>query len=334
MKADGVIVLHAEILFPKAFQKQGLVHPVGILSAVFLLLSFGCRPQPPDLTGCTRLEIRYGRDDGLLYHLGLSSGLHASLLSQQERDYLRSNDKWVLTDQNSISIFAQQVKRGTYQGKVPQPLPWFGVHVTGYREHGPRTSFTIYGETLIADGRTVFKYSLRLAEMPLLEPPGVETLRLRAVCSSHLRMLDQYRTSRSISRLPPLDPNHWCGTYVTSHHADGQSDTRIIDVLTCPSVHRPGDSAKTLVQPTDTALPCQDPRGWVSDFAMNPNCGENSPGDMVFLFEAMPGWNQHGGPELFNFDNHDPKGGCVLLNDGTVKFIRTKEELVRLRWKP
>jgi hypothetical protein len=28
--------------------------------------------------------------------------------------------------------------------------------------------------------------------------------------------------------------------------------------------------------------------------------------------------------------NHDPKGGCVLLNDGTVKFIRTKEELQQL----
>jgi hypothetical protein len=28
-----------------------------------------------------------------------------------------------------------------------------------------------------------------------------------------------------------------------------------------------------------------------------------------------------------------PKGGCVLLNDGTVKFIRTKEELQQLRWK-
>jgi hypothetical protein len=54
---------------------------------------------------------------------------------------------------------------------------------------------------------------------------------------------------------------------------------------------------------------------------------------MVLLFETKAGWNQHGGPELFTFDNHDPKGGCVLLNDGTVKFIRTKEELHQLRWK-
>lgn len=51
-------------------------------------------------------------------------------------------------------------------------------------------------------------------------------------------------------------------------------------------------------------------------------------------FETKAGWNQHGGSEeLFTFDNHDPKGGCVLLNDGTVKFIRTAEELRLLRWK-
>jgi len=68
-------------------------------------------------------------------------------------------------------------------------------------------------------------------------------------------------------------------------------------------------------------------------YAMNPNCQPDSSPDMVLLFETQDGWNQHGGPELFTFDNHDPKGGCVLLNDGTVKFIRTKEELQQLRWK-
>jgi hypothetical protein len=67
---------------------------------------------------------------------------------------------------------------------------------------------------------------------------------------------------------------------------------------------------------------------------MNRDCEPTSPGDTVLLFETTAGWNQHGGPELFTFDNHDPKGGCVLLNDGTVKFVRTKEELAQLRWKP
>jgi hypothetical protein len=72
---------------------------------------------------------------------------------------------------------------------------------------------------------------------------------------------------------------------------------------------------------------------WISDYAMNSNCRDDSPPDVVFLFESKPGWNQHGGPELFTFDNHDPKGGLVLFNNGTIKFIRTEERLKRLRWK-
>lgn len=68
-------------------------------------------------------------------------------------------------------------------------------------------------------------------------------------------------------------------------------------------------------------------------YAMNPNCKLESPPNMVLLFETKGGWNQQGGPELFTFNNHDPRGGCVLLNDGTVKFIRTTEELQQLRWK-
>ena len=68
-------------------------------------------------------------------------------------------------------------------------------------------------------------------------------------------------------------------------------------------------------------------------YAMNPNCKPDSPADMVLLFETRAGWNQHGGLELFTFDHHYPKGGCVLLNDGTVKFIRTEEELKQLRWE-
>ena len=71
-------------------------------------------------------------------------------------------------------------------------------------------------------------------------------------------------------------------------------------------------------------------------YALNPDCGPNSPPDTVLLFETKAGWNQHGGTELFTFDNNDPKRGSVLLNDGipgTIKFIRTKEELQQLRWK-
>jgi hypothetical protein len=66
---------------------------------------------------------------------------------------------------------------------------------------------------------------------------------------------------------------------------------------------------------------------------MNPHCEPNSPPDMVFLFETKAGWNQHGGPELFTFDHHEPRGGNVELKDSTVKFIRAEKELQQLRWK-
>jgi hypothetical protein len=69
-------------------------------------------------------------------------------------------------------------------------------------------------------------------------------------------------------------------------------------------------------------------------YAMNPDCEPNSPPDTVLMFETTAGWNQHGGPELFTFyHHHDPRGGCVLLNDGAVKFVRTEEELQQLHWK-
>ncbi len=100
-------------------------------------------------------------------------------------------------------------------------------------------------------------------------------------------------------------------------------DVEIASRFRCPVSREPGnpDPGTEIVRPT------------VSDYAMNHACDPNSP-HTVLSFETRPGWNQHGGPELFTFDNHDPKGGCILPNDGTVKFIRTKEELAQLRWKP
>ncbi len=66
--------------------------------------------------------------------------------------------------------------------------------------------------------------------------------------------------------------------------------------LTCMIIRFEFATPVRQAQPVDT---------WISDYAMNPNCREDSPKDVVFLFESKPGWNQHGGPELFTFDNHD-----------------------------
>jgi prepilin-type processing-associated H-X9-DG protein len=67
-------------------------------------------------------------------------------------------------------------------------------------------------------------------------------------------------------------------------------------------------------------------------YALNPNCGPNSPGDVVLLFETTGGWNQYGGPEILTTENHGGKGCNVLFNDGSVRFVDA-DELTKLKWR-
>jgi prepilin-type processing-associated H-X9-DG protein len=69
------------------------------------------------------------------------------------------------------------------------------------------------------------------------------------------------------------------------------------------------------------------------DYAMNLDATLTSVPDIVVLFESKPGWNQFGGSELLNFENHDGKGGNVLFNDLHVKFVKTRD-LANLIWNP
>jgi endonuclease/exonuclease/phosphatase family metal-dependent hydrolase len=68
-----------------------------------------------------------------------------------------------------------------------------------------------------------------------------------------------------------------------------------------------------------------------SSYALNLNCEPNSPNDVVLLFESQGGWNQYGGSELLNFENHKGKGCNILFNDFSVRFI-TPEEVAELNW--
>jgi hypothetical protein len=67
-------------------------------------------------------------------------------------------------------------------------------------------------------------------------------------------------------------------------------------------------------------------------YAMNPNCELDSPKDMVLLFESTGGWNQFGGPELLNTQNHEGRGCNVVFNDCNVEFVET-EDFQYLQWK-
>ncbi len=320
--------------------------------AVILWLRPGCHHAAPDLTGCTRIEVRYA--GGALNYFFQDSSMQKGVLNEKERVYIRSYDKWIVTDQEQIKAFAQQVSQGTYRGWRWSLLALIAertvpTKIVAYRPWG-RVSFSVYavhGSSTIRAGGRLFGYdSPHDLSLASLDPPGLKSLRARWDCARHLNWLVHLSLGGSLRPVRPhLDPNHWCDAIVENArknytNAEIGSDEKvrmypdvyIAAAFTCPGIHACPDvfdyrrvrEARASSQPVDI---------WTSDYAMNPNCQENSPGDMVLLFESKPGWNQHGGPELFTFDNHDPKGGCVLPNDGTVKFIRTEEELHALRWK-
>jgi hypothetical protein len=138
----------------------------------------------------------------------------------------------------------------------------------------------------------------------------IRPLQLRVRCAGKLRDLGGSLRYWPADNKEYPSPSEWCDAIVRKYQDKGTSKEYMSNLFRCPSV---------------TEGECH--------YAINPDCKPDSPPDAVLLYETKAGWNQHGGPELFTFDNHDPKGGCVKLNDGTVKFIRTKKELQQLRWK-
>ena len=83
---------------------------------------------------------------------------------------------------------------------------------------------------------------------------------------------------------------------------------------------------------TEKLFRCPRDNSQLCSYALNPNCEPNSPADTVLLFESRPGWNQFGGPELINLDNHHGEGLNVLYNDGSVRFVLA-EGIDSLKWK-
>jgi hypothetical protein len=317
----------------------------GVLSALILTLCLVRRPKPPDLSTCTRIEVRYAW--GALRYFFPSTSMQKEVLNEEERKYIRSYDKWTVTDREQIKAFAQQVSQGTYVGWCPPLMIALDppTKIIAYRPWGLRVPVSVYEHTEITAGWRRFSYDEgHLLSLRGFDPPGLKPLRARWYCVRHLcYLINQGLWEGPHVGRPHLDPNRWCDTIVEhyrSKHTNREidsvevvrmyPDTYIARVFTCPGIRASTDFGDyrspwhEASQPVDT---------WISDYAMNPNCRVESPEGMVFLFESKPGWNQHGGPELFTLDNHDPKGGCVLLNDGTVKFIRTEEELKQLRWK-
>jgi len=83
------------------------------------------------------------------------------------------------------------------------------------------------------------------------------------------------------------------------------------------------ESEKQFRCPADEKGPCS--------YALNPNCKPTSVPDMVLLFESNGGWNQFGGAELLNTENHKGKDCNVVFNDRHTEFVK-KEKFGELKW--
>jgi hypothetical protein len=265
------------------------------------LASQAARSSPPDLRGCTHLEVQY--KPSTLQALFALSRDHA-ILSTEESKYLESLKKIVVSDHERIKVLAQKLSLAEYlDGRIP--LCRDTADVVGYRDTEEPVTFTVREASILTgDGRCFdcSKTGLDIAQFT----PEVWPYVLRSRCCECLEILGSWihQLGRKHDEYPA--PSEWADAIIRRIG----SGSAVTELFRCPGA---GEGR------------CH--------YAMNPNCRRDSPADTVLLFETEAGWNQHGGPELFTFDNHDPKGGLVLLNDGTVKFIRTEEELKQLRWE-
>jgi hypothetical protein len=271
---------------------------------------------PPDIKDCTRLEIQY-QPSMLEYFFPYAS--QQNLLSQAERQHLRSQKTIEVSDPEHLKAFAKEISKGNPGGIIAEGST---AKVVCYRDDERLTSFTIYNDASIeTEEKRIFMYKRGISSLNVLTPQ-IQPFQSRIHCVNNLKnlwyRLRLYHLAKYINfvvmqRKTEIEykiPEEWCDALLLKGYYNIVNVGMNTRLYKCPAA----DKGKC-------------------PYAINPNCEPNSPPDMVLLFETKAGWNQHGGPELFTFDNHNPRGGCVLLNDGTVKFIRTEKELNQLRWK-
>lgn len=285
-------------------------------------LIFEIIPDSIDIPPCKAVEIQY--KPSMLDYLYPYEG-QRRLLNAEERQSLQSVKAIVVEDQEAIKSFVDAINKGYSTWGIVREVSV--AQVTCYDEDNKAlTSFRVFDDVSLVineRGRFVYPYSSPLRKLT----PQIEPFELRVRCAANLRNLwHRLRLCHKAqkkgtagtpgkSKASYPAPDDWCDAMVRACQTISMSSDDIIAPCICPGVK---EAKKHLAN-------CH--------YTMNPNCKYDSPPDMVLLFETTAGWNQQGGPELFTFGNHDPEGGCVLLNDGTVKFIRTKEELHQLRWK-
>ena len=296
----GVLVI---ILCIAPIFLRGLRHPLRL----FFPNTF--KRTSPNLTKCTRIEIQLPP-----YWSFKGSGVINDEEHKQRRSFLKSI---MLVDPNDIKELANVVMSAEFMGVDPNPIKFSEYNqITGYFDSKSRVSFIIHGSDLRLKNNQGFyifrnhKFRSYFSKIASEKLPFQKRIYCGVVKLKSLRR-DLIKAIQGENKYPAAA--EWCDAMLQYWQSKPDYPAR-------------ESSLKWVFK-------CPEQREGRCHYAMNPNCRPDSPADMVLFFETTDGWNQHGGPELFTFYNHDPKGGCVLLNDGTVKFIRTKEELQQLRWK-
>jgi len=280
------------------------------------------RSQPHlDLAPCTRIEIKY-KPSVIEYFFPYNG--QQSLLNEVEKRSLLAIETVVIEGREYLQSFTYDVNdRVRTDGLTRQRRI---AEVVCYRGDERLNSFTMCNDaSIVTETNQIFVCQHGFPSLRMFTPE-IQLYELRMRCAANLKDLwhrlrlhhhaEKRRLGDSIGRSEIVSPaaDEWCDV---THRVMERAYSSV------------GIYAESVAKPHI----CPAARKGKNHYAMNPHCKPDSPSDMVLLFETEAGWNQHGGPELFTFDNHDPRGGCVLLNDGTVKFIRTKEELQQLHWK-
>jgi hypothetical protein len=263
------------------------------------------------------MEIRYVRS---LLEYGFHGGRRKEVLNSEELAHLWSSDPIVVEQRERIKALAQDINVSWYID-TQRSMPGVAdvANVICYRDNERVASFMVKrGPYLVFGDNTWFQCSS--GHLNFLETmTDLRPLVLRADCADNLGRLMEYwspRTGPAAQRPTDDEWNTWCDATIS----------RSLPGL-MPS------EKKEYVAYVMSRFRCPAAGEGKCHYAANPDCKLDSPADTVFLFETKADWNQHGGPELFTFDNHNPRGGCVLFNNGTVKFLRTEKELNLLRWK-
>ena len=269
-------------------------------------------PLPPDLSGCERIEIRLAPSTVGFFCV---APRQRALLNPEEIRYLEAATPFTVDSPEVIQTLAKDISSSTYEGPIRgisgiQYRIFFRCYERSGREISFKTIGNIpeVGNTLVADGHEFKNHGIQWRTLA----PQIRPFELRVTCAFNLDDLNAgLRGYLDVKKSYP-QAIEWYDAIASRYQGKVYTANiaRLGKAISCPSA---GHGRY--------------------HYAMNPDCDRNSLPDTVLLFEARPGRNQHGGPELFTFDNHDPKGGCVLLNDGTVKFIRTDKELRQLRWE-